>query len=242
MTATLPQRGPTIPGGPRVRVDARPGVVYGYNVRDHTTGVVHPNDYIGQTRGLARRDRQHRGLAPQRDGTVREQPWSDLIDSGPHVLEAGVWTDVELDARELAWMAGRLPRLNCRDNETSPQRIPIYVQRQQRAQRDRARGLTTRWTNPDLFTTPVLPHPAPSRTVLRRAVTSRPVRWLGRHVAPWVAVWAALWLAGVVWAGWPTRDAAGVACVGLAAAVGGWRKLARPRRRRGRRPNRRRTR
>lgn len=247
MTATVPRRRPPTLGGLPV---VRPRSVYGVQIFDPSDGSTRI-DYVGKTiRDVHVRLAEHRGFG-RNPGD--EQPWSDLV-VGVVVLEsdAGLavpWSDAYLAERERVWIRnaeGQLPhapRYNWADGgETNPLHIPKWVAAEQRAQRDRARGLTTRWTNPDLFTTPVLPRPVPSRSVLRRLGTSRPVRWLGRHVAPWVVVWLALWVAGMVWGGWTARDAAGVACVGLAAAVGGWRKLTQPKRRRGRRTNRRRNR
>jgi hypothetical protein len=218
---------------PSVATQRRLGSVYCYDVRDHLTGFVHLADYIGRARDPQRRDQQHRGLAPQRDGVVRPQPWDDLIAGGMRILDQGWWTDDELDARERYWIGVLQPRLNYRDNEHNPDRIPIWLQRQQRDARDLAAGLTPRdWTRP---TTPALPRSQPSRRVLSRLATSRPARWLWRTVGPWAAIWVVQWLVGVLWADWGAQDAAGAASLGLLAAIAGWRKLTRPKRRRRRR-------
>lgn len=172
MTTTQPRRlGPSAQvGGPS---RARPGHVYGYDVRDHVTGAVHLNDYVGQARDVARRDKQHRGLIQQRDGQVREQPWSDRIAAGPRVLESDVWTDAELDARERYWIGRCRPRLNCLDNP-NPNRIPIYEQRRQRDQRDLARGIAPRdWRRIPAQRT-VIPLPP--------SVWARIGRWLWRRL------------------------------------------------------------
>lgn len=253
MTATLPTRGPSTPvgGPPRVRLDARPGAIYGYDVLDPATGVVHVNDYVGQARDPVRRDKQHRGQIPQRDGQIREQPWADLIVGGMRILEEGVWSDAEMDARELAWMAHCGSRINCQGN-TNPDRIPIYVQRQQRDARDIARGLAPRdWSRSNV--TPALVEIGaptsnttwvqPRRSLWSRFWATRAGRWLLAHLiragqvaAALVAVWMAAALGLWLGLGMPARDGAKGA-VGIAAAalgIAGWRKLTGPKRRRGR--------
>ncbi len=122
MTATVPRQ-----------TTARLGFVYAYDVR--IGGVVVANAYIGRARDVQRRDRQHRGLAPQRDGVVREQPWADQI-VRLRVLRTGVWTDAELDAEEVRLIHTLRPVLNDKDNRLNPNRIPIYVQHEQRKLRD----------------------------------------------------------------------------------------------------------
>lgn len=259
MTATLPTCGPSTTGGPpRIRLDARPGAVYAYRVLG-----LDGFGYVGQARSPERRDRQHRGLAPQRDGVVREQPWADLIIGGMVILERGVWTDAELDAAELRHMHTLLPRLNMRDSVT-PDRIPIYVQRQERDARDIAHGLPARdWAGPH----------GPGVVPLQRRVVVDPVtpvvpslwsrfwatrlgRWLaerlyaakraavlrlrraGRWVVPRLALSVAACLALIVAAAYqdyplPWNHAA-VGGVGLVGgAEVGWRKLTRPKRRSG---------
>jgi hypothetical protein len=215
-------------------------------VADHHTGQVHEGDYVGQSRVPDLRDRQHRGLAPQRDGVVREQPWADRIVGPMRILEAGMFTDTELDAAEQVWMVHHQSRLNCRDNP-NPDRIPIYEQRRQRDQRDIALGLAPRdWSRP---TTAV--RQIPSRTVQpptpnwARHTAGRVTPWAGRQlrtaartVLPWVAVWAALAVALILWADMPAgQDSTGLALAGTGAVYAGWRKITRPKRR-----NRRRTR
>lgn len=252
MTATLPQQGPPEMGGlPRVRLDARPGSIYCYDVLDAVTGVKVEGDYVGQSRNPVRRDKEHRGQLPQRDGQVREQPWADRIVGGQRILEQGVWTDAELDAAELAWMAHLQPRLNCRDS-TTPDRIPIYVQRRQRDERDIAAGLAPRdWSRPSSI---VNSRPVPSGTdrptpsVWARLSATSPVRWArrrlqvaARKMLPWMAVWVVLAVVLVVWWHMPAgRDTAGAALAGTGAVWVGWRRLTRPRRRGSRQRRRRR--
>lgn len=249
MTATVPQQGPPTTGGPTaVRLDARPGAVYGYDVRDHHTGVVRPCDYVGQSRVPELRDRQHRGLAAQRDGQVREQPWADLIVGPMRILETGVWTDAELDAAELKWMARCGSRLNCRDNDR-PDRIPIYEQRRQRDERDVAKGLAPRdWGRQATPVRTAQPAAFTARpSMWRRLIASRVVRWAGRKVrtaarrtAPWLAAWVALTVAAWIWAPIPAGDAPTVAAVTTLACAVAWASRTKPRRRR--RANRRRSR
>jgi hypothetical protein len=166
-----PATSPPVAGPSRIR--ARYGAVYGYHLRDPATGGVRCDDYVGQARDPTRRDKQHRGELPQRDGQVREQPWSDLI-VGWRILEQGVWTDAELDARERNWIAACRPRMNMVDNESNPNRIPIYEQRRQRDQRDAARGLPARdWRRIPAQRTVVL---------LPASVWARVGRWLWQRL------------------------------------------------------------
>lgn len=231
VTATVPRLGPPAQvGGPRVRLDARPGHVYAYDVR--IGGVVVEYAYIGRARDVDRRDRQHRGLAPQRDGVVKEQPWADQI-VRLRVVTSGVWTDAELDAEEVRLIHTLAPVLNDKDNRHNPSRIPIYTQHHQRKERD------PNWVIPDWS------RPAPSRDVSRpswvRLGTSRLGRWAGRklrdaarRVAPWFGLWLVLCVAGFV-LDVPDAPAAaaGVTVLGLLAWVG--RKKKAPKRRRTRR-------
>ncbi len=227
MTFTVSRPGPPRRGGPSSGTRQRVGVVYGYNLMDPDTGRVVIDDYVGQTRNLAQRDRQHRGLAAQRDGQVREQPWSDLIVGGPHILEQGWWSNAELDARERYWIGVRRPRQNCRENEHNPARIPIYVQRQLRDARDVAAGRPVRdWSRSSApFGGEAPPSDRswlaatrPARTAKRRLHTA------ARVVVPWVvgvpAVWATLWLVAVLALHQPARVAtSNVTSTLIAAAI-----------------------
>lgn len=211
-------------------------------------GVVVECAYIGQTRNLKRRDRQHRGLAPQRDGVVKEQPWADQI-VRLRTVRTGVWTDAELNVAELAEICSRLPVLNARDNP-NPNRIPIYTQHEQRKARD-PNWVIPDWSRPSR---PVLPCPVPSRDVQRpswvRLGTARLGRWAGRkaraaarRTAPWVAVWVVLCVAGLVWAPMPDGQVPGAAVVATGGLVVLWtQRKNKTTRRRGRRAARRRTR
>ncbi len=138
MTATVPRQ-----------ATARLGHIYAYDVR--IGGVVVEHAYIGRARDVERRDRQHRGLAPQRDGVVREQPWADRI-VRLRVLATGVWTDAELDAEEVRLIHALRPVLNARDNP-NPNRIPIYTQHEQRKARD-PNWVIPDWSRPSRPTQP----------------------------------------------------------------------------------------
>ncbi len=245
VTATIPRRGPPAQGVPPSTV-RRYGAVYAFDVRDHHTGQVHEGDYVGQSRVPELRDRQHRGLAPQRDGTVREQPWADRIEGPMRIVQAGMFTDAELDAAEVAWMARYRSRLNFRDNP-NPVKIPIPVQQRQRDQRDIAAGLTPRdWTRPTPRTVDPTGHILHRSTGSARFWASPVGRWASRRLkaaTPWTAVWTVLWLGLLVGAHQPaTWDTCGVAAAGTALTYALWRKATRPRRRPTRRTNRRRSR
>lgn len=122
----------------------RPGVVYGLDVIDHEswmagTPVIMPNDYVGQTRQKGRaRENQHRDT----------QAFSDLIVGSPRVLWEGLCTDAELDAIEARFIRegvnGVRPRLNYLLNEDNPERIPKWIQKDQRHARDDQAG-RPRW-------------------------------------------------------------------------------------------------
>ncbi len=180
MTSTVPRQ-----------TTARLGSVYAYDVR--IGGVVVANAYIGRARDVERRDRQHRGLAPQRDGQVREQPWADQI-VRLRVLATGVWTDAELDAEEVRLIHALRPVLNDRDNRLNPNRIPIYVQHEQRKARD-PNWVVPDWRRPPLSgSVPGRPMPVSGcfRTVWRWLSATLPFRafvsWLLLTLAVCVAV------------------------------------------------------
>lgn len=237
MTTTLPTGGPSTTGGPQVRVDARPGHVYAYDVR--IAGVVVEHAYIGRARDVARRDRQHRGLAPQRTGEIKEQPWADQI-VRLRVLASGVWTDADLDAEEVKLIHALGPVLNDRDNRHNPNRIPIYTQHVQRKERD------PNWVIPDWGRRgPVSPRPETSCPV---PGPSRGGLWTrlwatraGRRVSVWlhraatIAAWwafltTALTVGLAVWGRLPLKDATGAAAVVVAVLLGGALYLFRPQR------------
>lgn len=197
MTATVPRQ-----------ATARLGSVYAYDVR--IGGVVVEYAYIGRARDVERRDRQHRGLAPQRDGQVKEQPWADQI-VRLRVLATGVWTDAELDAEEIRLIHALGPVLNDKDNRHNPNRIPIPVQHRQRKARDE------NWVIPD-WSRPR--RPTPSRPVPSRLGTVS--RWLSATL-PFRAFvsWLLLTLAVCVAVAWGSHAVGHRAPVEAALTVGG---------------------
>ncbi len=205
MTFTVPRQGPPAQDGPTVV--RRFGVVYGYDVRDHHTDAIVPNDYVGQSRVPELRDRQHRGLAPQRDGRVKEQPWADRIVGAQRILTSGMFTDAELDAEEIRLIHALKPRLNARDNP-NPNRIPIYTQHEQRKARD------PNWAIPDWSRRPAASRPVPGRlgTVWR---------WLSATLAFRAAVsWLLVALAVCVAVAWGSHAVGHLVPVEAALAAG----------------------
>ena len=140
-----PSPGP--PGGricddPDVRV---PGIIYAwlvYEIDPRTGRLLLPDpvtgerktrlDYVGQTiRTLDVRAEEH----------LEDKPWADIVVGAlPIVVEQGMWTKAERDAREVAAIKRIRPRYNHDDNLDNPERIQIYRQVEQRHVRDRAAG------------------------------------------------------------------------------------------------------
>jgi len=229
VTATMPRSG-SPPGVSLRRVRS----VYGICIEDPATREVRI-DYVGKTkRSVAVREAEHRGLGRNPEC---EQPWSDLIRGHAVVLEsdAGLpapWTDAELDARERCWIRnaeGRLPhrpRFNIEHGMDHADHIPPWVAREQRAQRDRAQGIVSRWTHPECFTGPVLRASLPQGPSLwSRFWRTTFGRWLLRKLktaAKWSAGAGLAWSVGtslLVWADVPARDAAQLAVLGVVAGV-----------------------
>jgi hypothetical protein len=211
VTATAPLR-----PSRRRRDVKRLGAVYAYTVADHDTRMPMPDDYVGQSRNQPQRDRQHRGLAAERDGVVRQKPWADLIVS-VRIVEQGMWTNAELNEREQWWINHLSPRLNKSLNEHNPNRLPIYVQHQQRKARD------PNWVIPDWS------RPRPSGSVPNRPAPSRPVpsrlgtvwRWLSATLAFRAFVsWLLLALAVCVGVAWGAHTLGHLAPLWLALGVG----------------------
>jgi hypothetical protein len=237
MTATLPQQGPPTQGGPTAVRRVRS--VYGIPIRDVVAGQVRI-DYVGKTkRAVAVREAEHRGLGRNPED---EQPWSDLIEGHAIVLESDErlpddqkWSDAKLGEREQWWIRNLTPyrpRYNWEFNADCPGQIPKWVAAEQRAERDRARGVVSRWTNPELFA-PVSPRPAPARPVPGRPGTLWGRLWAspaGRRVSAWLraavkvaAVWLALSVVGTgvaIWSGFNPGDSAEGAAFAAAALVG----------------------
>ncbi len=117
--------------GPR-----RPGVVYGIRTHDPATGST-VLGYVGQTfQPLPAREAQHRA----------EQPWSDLI-VDVFVIARGRWTTAEIDAVEADRIRVLRPVYNHDHNLNNSGRVPIWLARRQRAERDRVAG-RARWVPP----------------------------------------------------------------------------------------------
>jgi hypothetical protein len=189
----------------------RPGTVYGVNVLDPATGQVHV-DYVGQTRQqLLSRERQHRD----------ERPFSDLIVGDAFAVEQGMWTDAELDEREVFHIKRLRPRFNHDDNLDNPARVPIWKQREERDARDRAKGITPRpWPAPRVD--PVVPR----RAAKRRRLSPRWRRrrnWAAGLAGLWLVLTLCLWSVDANWlhAGAPGRTYPIVAA-GLAGLLPVW--------------------
>ncbi len=152
------QRRRPSPGPPRGRICDDPdirlhSIIYAcllYDVDPRTGRLLPPDpvtgqrrtrlDYVGQTiRGLDIRFGEH----------LDDKPWADLaVSSQPVIVEQGMWTKAERDAREKAAIERIRPRYNYEHNLGNPERIPIYdpatrryVQLEHRHLRDRAAGL-----------------------------------------------------------------------------------------------------
>lgn len=199
----------------------RPGIVYGIPIVDPKSGEVRI-DYVGRTRNLRRREAEH----------LVDQPFGDLIRGGLIVIEQGVWTDAELDARETYQIVRLRPRYNFEKNEHNPHRIPIFLAWEQRWARDRAAGRPL-WVPPEdrdaaassAWARRWLGRLRRTRRRLRAAWRYRPVRWS----AAWSALFGGLFLLT------PDRVPAGSAAGGCAFAATLTLVLARPRTRPSRR-------
>lgn len=224
----------------------RLGIVYGYRILDPGAGG-HPTDYVGQTiQTLAARDRQHRGKAPNRDGSVKEQPWSDLIVGQPYVIEQGFWTAAELDEREQHYITTLRPRYNIAGNYGNPDRIKPWEAQAQRIARDLAAQAAQPWTPPEPPRRPAWPVRA--WRWLAATPAARSVKRGLRRLAPWLAVAVAVWVA-LLFQHVPPGDAAPFAAIASGLLWGacrwlrnGWRDLTKPKARTRRANTRRRTR
>ena len=108
--------------------DAKRGVVYGYQVTDPASGRIVVG-YVGQTRNVEQRDRQHRS----------QQPWSDLIVGRVWILRDAYLTGRELDRAEARMIRKLRPLYNVMGQEDARWAVPRHVQKEQRAERDDVR-------------------------------------------------------------------------------------------------------
>jgi hypothetical protein len=201
--------------GPDVR---RRGAVYGIpTLPVDADGRIVPGPpvvgYVGQTRQTVK----------QREGQHRDdKPFGDLIVGGSWVIEEGVWSDDELDARERYYIRhgvtlipgqrAQRPVYNYTENLDNSARVEIWRQVEQRQVREPG------WTPPEKGAW--VP-----RQRSRPEVVSAPFggfEWTRRRVK--VACWAVGWLAVAVlvavWvAGLPTPTAGDGAAYGCGVAT-----------------------
>ncbi|MFJ1539267.1 hypothetical protein ACIODS_12060 [Micromonospora chalcea] len=199
---------------------------------DKRTGQVIPGlppvvGYVGQSvQTVKQREDQHRPT----------QPFGDVICGGSWVIEEGLWTQAELDARERHYIkhgvvlipgqAAQRPVYNYEHNLDNPDRIEVWRAREHRLAREPG------WQ----------PGVVPVQRGRGRPVARRGWRWTRRRVQAvalavvWLTLFAAAWWSGWdVWHGWDgPRNAAISATGAMGAGWGAWRR-ARPKRRRRRR-------
>jgi hypothetical protein len=204
------------------------GVIYGYDVLDHETGLVVPNDYRGKTRQRGKlRELQHR----------ERQQFADRIVGSANVLWEGICTDEELAEMERRFIqdAEVRPRLNVEMNEDNPHRIPKWKQIEQRHERDRAasRPLWVPYEQRDRSS--LLEWDTPDRPAYERAnpVRQRSLTLWQKVAIVWGSAWLTLWIAGWVFDAHkhltqhPCRDSAIAAAI-LLCATAVWLWLGRP--------------
>lgn len=181
MTATYPPRTDT-----RFR-----GVIYGFDLLDHETGVKVPDDYVGKTRQRGRRrELQHRS----------DKPWEDLIVGSSHVLWEGICDEDELDRLERQFIRDKRPRMNDRDNRWNPDRIDYDEQVRQRHERDDRDG-KPRWVpleqrqRDSLLDWDETPPPGRPAVVVRRELKpwqKKALAWFGAWLTVLVGGWIGL--------------------------------------------------
>lgn len=181
----------------------RPGAIYGLDIADHDTliaAAVHKvmkDDYVGQTRQKGRaRESQHRD----------DKPYEDLIVGSAHVLEQGMWTDEELDEREVYWIRRLCPRMNYEHNLDNPDRIEIWRQKEQRWVRDDAAG-RARWVPLEQRQpSGLLDQPMAFRSATASAVRrpNSPHSWSPRRIK--ACLWSSAWgMTAVVMSGYSSQ-------------------------------------
>ncbi len=178
MTATYPRRTDT-----KYR-----GVIYGFDLLDHETGLKVRDDYVGKTRQRGRkRELQHRG----------DKPWEDLIVGSSHVLWEGICDEDELDRREREFIREKRPRMNDKENRWNRDRIDYDTQVRQRHERDDLNG-GPRWVpleqrqRDSLLDWDEQP-PAPAR---RPASPPQPWPLWKKHLVGWAIGWLVTTVAG----------------------------------------------
>lgn len=128
---------------PVYEIDARTGMILLYDETGRKVGFTadltlphhgQPKivfDYVGQTvRGADIREAEH----------IDEKCWADLIAGRIQVIDSGVWTKAERDAREIRAIRLLKPRFNYDHNLDNPDRVEIWRQVELRHARDRAAG------------------------------------------------------------------------------------------------------
>jgi len=113
----------------------RPGI-YLVRTRKHA-GRTRENGYVGLSNHWERRRLDHLGQG--RYGTAAK-PWTDL-DPRWHVLRLPWWLGFRWTLAPIEFVAIKvlMPRYNVTHNRANPRRVPLAVQRLQRAQRDMGR-------------------------------------------------------------------------------------------------------
>lgn len=220
---------------PRYKFDhsavQRDCALYAIDVLDPNTGRVVEGDYIGETARLPFvRFMEH----------LYDQPFGDLIVGHPRLLGAYGSKD-EVLAAEKAAVESMRPRLNYEWNRGNTRRIEVWRQRADRARRDAAKGVPSRWMpdgqpNPAFVVggsapprprAPFVPQQRPRAAAGKPAVT--PAERALKHPLTW---WALTWVAlsgGLWWglvrvmgeAGWvlPAEWGAGLSAIGAVVAL-----------------------
>lgn len=196
--------------------DQRDCALYYVDVLDHDTSKVMRGDYIGETaRQPFLRFLEH----------AYDQPWGDLIVGMPRVDKRVFAGKAAVLEAEREAVEQHKPRLNYEWNLANPDRIPIWKQRAQRAERDAAKGVVSRWTldgkpNPAYGTVTVTPErvvalpsrvPSAARKSLSRKAKTR-LTWAAAVASTTLTAWLLLaMLVGPHWHGpwwlWPIRAA-----------------------------------
>ncbi len=179
MTATYPRwRGLSTPvGGP-----LRDCALYRFWVRHPTTGA-RVLGYIGETAQMPfERLMQH----------IQTQPWADTI-LGWEVDDAVYAGKDAVLAAERAAVEAERPLFNYEWNLANPDRVEIWRAKEQRAERDRARGV-----RPAVRVNPVRPATPARRSPAEVVLTSRWTWWTAAYLSTVAVSWWLLAKADVV--------------------------------------------